>query len=748
MAQFIARTDITIGASDVFNFVTSREYDGNRFISLAWSDDGTNNAPSITNLGKVYVTDSVDDYFSIHIIFVDTASLWRGSVIRNDGILSIEARGSYFDAKGFAWGIRANSWFPAFINNGDLLVSSKAQAIGFEGWGYFPAPFGVLTDKDSLPAVTNNGTIRASGETAFGLYVPYGGPIVNSGKIIATGKLAYAISEAALGAGTIYNGVNGLIEATGTDPFSTAITFFSTGSSPTSHLTITNFGTITGNRAIVETDNRADVDNSSRQEVINYGVVNGLVSPGRGSDIIRNRGTINGDLELGTADDILDGRGGTIRGTVRGGTGNDTLIGGAGDDTIYGDGGDDTISAGTGTNAVFGGDGYDVAVFSVLRQNANVADKGNGVTEVSWAGGGITTLNGIEELRFGEDLVPTRFGNPGGIAVANFAAGAGGWTSQDLYPRHIADVNGDGFNDIVGFGHAGVLVSFGASNSRFGAANLVIANFGQTAGWASDNQFHREVADVNGDGRADIIGFGVAGTLVSLAGANGAFAGPVLAAMNFGANQGWTTQARFARTVGDINGDGKADIIGFGNAGVIVSLGNGDGTFRNANLVMANFGVVQGWTSDGQFHRTVGDVNGDGFDDIIGFGNDGVIVALSRGDGTFADGKLVLRDFGKDQGWPSMEAFPRQVGDVNGDGFDDIIGFGSAGTYIAYGQADGRFSAAQLDLENFGTRQGWSSDTVYHRALADLDNDGRDDIAGFGAAGVMVAYSHGTDWLI
>ena len=34
-----------------------------------------------------------------------------------------------------------------------------------------------------------------------------------------------------------------------------------------------------------------------------------------------------------------------------------------------------------------------------------------------------------------------------------------GWSSDDLYPRELADVNGDGLADIVGFGIAGVTVA-------------------------------------------------------------------------------------------------------------------------------------------------------------------------------------------------------------------------------------------------------------------------------------------------
>ena len=45
---------------------------------------------------------------------------------------------------------------------------------------------------------------------------------------------------------------------------------------------------------------------------------------------------------------------------------------------------------------------------------------------------------------------------------------------------------------------------------------------------------------------------------------------------------------------------------------------------------------------------------------------------------------------------------------VNGDGRANLVGFGIAGTYVAYGQADGTFSAAEFDVANFGVNQGWT----------------------------------------
>jgi hypothetical protein len=436
--------------------------------------------------------------------------------------------------------------------------------------------------------------------------------------------------------------------------------------------------------------------------------------------------------------------------------GNDIITGGLGRDYLEGGGGNDTFldtKAGLDGDvfADFGrGDRIIItdATFSEFRFNlsgSTLSYTGGTLTFGSALNAGMVasaSVNGGVVLE-----LSNQFADPSSVPLNNFLATAGGWSSQDRFPRHIADVNGDGFSDIVGFGQAGVMVSFGSANGSFSGAALALADFGFASGWTSDNHFHRELVDVNGDGRADIVGFGIAGALVSLARADGTFSKPTLGILDFGTNQGWAAQNGLVRTVGDVNGDGRADIVGFSSAGTMISLGNGDGTFSSISLDLADFGVQQGWTSDDQFHRTLADVNGDGSDDIIGFGTAGTWVALAKGDGTFKTPLFAIDNFGKDQGWSSQNSFTRDVADVNGDGYADVVGFGYAGTYVAYGNANGSFSSPQLDVVNFGANQGWTSDSSYHRQLADLNNDGTMDIVGFGQTGVLASYNHGP-WLL
>ena len=81
---------------------------------------------------------------------------------------------------------------------------------------------------------------------------------------------------------------------------------------------------------------------------------------------------------------------------------------------------------------------------------------------------------------------------------------------------------------------------------------------------------------------------------------------------------------------------------------------------------------------------------------------------------------------------------------MNGDDIADVLGFGIAGTWIGYGQANGTFSTVSRDVDAFAADQGWVSDATHHRELADLDGDGLIDIVGFGHAGVFAGCDQGT----
>ena len=329
--------------------------------------------------------------------------------------------------------------------------------------------------------------------------------------------------------------------------------------------------------------------------------------------------------------------------------------------------------------------------------------------------------------------------------LAAFAPGAGGWNSDNLYPRELADVNGDGMADIVGFGTPGAYVALATGGGTFGPISFMLAQFGEGGGWTNNNLYPRRLADVNGDGMADIVGFGTAGAYVALATGGGAF-GPIsLMLAEFGANN-WTNNNLYPRQLADVNGDGMADIVGFGTAGPYVALATGGGAFGPISLVLAAFGEGGGWTNNNLYPRQLADVNGDGMADIVAFGDAAVYVALATGGGAFGPITAALSPFTPAGGWSSNGQYPREVADVSGDGKADIVGFGPAGVVVALGNGDGTFDAATADLQAFmSSPSGWTSNDAYPRHLADVNGDGAADIVGFGYAGVYDALSYAID---
>jgi hypothetical protein len=328
-----------------------------------------------------------------------------------------------------------------------------------------------------------------------------------------------------------------------------------------------------------------------------------------------------------------------------------------------------------------------------------------------------------------------------------FGPGAGGWSSDDLYKRELADVNGDGRDDIIGFGSSGVYVSLATGNGHFAAPTFELGAFGPGAGgWSSDDLYKRELADVNGDGRDDIVGFGSSGVYVSLATGNGHFAAPTFELGAFGPSAGgWSSDDLYKRELADVNGDQIADIVGFASSGVYESLATGNGHFAAPTFELAAFGPsAGGWSSDDLYKRELADVNGDGKDDIVGFASSGVIVSLATGNGHFAAPTFELADFAPGAGgWSSDDLYKRELADVNGDHMADILGFGSSGVYASLATGNGHFAALTYELAAFAPGAGgWSSDDLYKRELADVNGDHMADIVGFASSGVYGSQSH------
>ncbi|MFJ5927383.1 FG-GAP-like repeat-containing protein [Kitasatospora sp. NPDC092948] len=264
---------------------------------------------------------------------------------------------------------------------------------------------------------------------------------------------------------------------------------------------------------------------------------------------------------------------------------------------------------------------------------------------------------------------------------------AGGWL-VDRHPRFLADTTGDGRLDVVGCHDDGVWVSRQAEDGTFAelGEEPALRAFGQgeeAGGWLLDRH-PRFLADTTGDGRLDVVGCHDDGVWVSLQAEDGTFGEPALVLGEFGTAQGWDSAAEHPRFLIRTAPDGPVDVVGFGPQGVAVSRGRGDGTFAPAQLVLNDYGTAQGWTPKKHL-RFLADVTGDGAPDIVAFGDEGVWVSHGLGQGRFEQAQLVCRGFGhnNDAGAWRVDRHPRFVADITGDGRVDLVGFGGPGVYVA-----------------------------------------------------------------
>lgn len=326
------------------------------------------------------------------------------------------------------------------------------------------------------------------------------------------------------------------------------------------------------------------------------------------------------------------------------------------------------------------------------------------------------------------------------FAMARFVlAGFGtdqGWR-EDTHPRYVVDLTGDGHGDIVGFGDDGVWVSLGDGSGGFSSPVYALAAYAPNQGGWSADRHPRLMADLTGHGPRDIVGFGEEGVWVSLGDGSGGFSAPAYVLADFGVTQGWLVE-QHQRFVVDLTGDGRADLIGYGPNGVLVALGDGAGGFGPAHLVQTEDAFHYGGSPN--HPRMLADLTGDGRPDLVAFGSSGVRTALNGGDATFGPGQEGLHALCLFQGWQD-DRHPRFVADVTGDGHADVVAFGDQGVQVARGRGNGTFEPPEALVSFFG-RQAmpeleWQVGRD-PRLLADLTGNGAMDVVGFGEDGVWV----------
>jgi uncharacterized repeat protein (TIGR01451 family) len=235
----------------------------------------------------------------------------------------------------------------------------------------------------------------------------------------------------------------------------------------------------------------------------------------------------------------------------------------------------------------------------------------------------------------------------------------------------------------------------------------------------ADARSQLAVGDLNGDGIADLIAadFQIGQVSVLFGNGDGTF--------KPGASYA-TDAAPVSVVVADFDGDGHSDLAVSNGAtsadDVSILLNNGNGTFKNA----VNYKV-----GPNPNKLITADFNGDGFADLVNTNFDGTVsVLLGKGDGTFQTSITTKVAPG---------GFSLAVADVNGDGRPDLVVVLTSSVAVFLGAGNGHFDSSATYPVTAG-----AGGVV----AGDLNGDGRLDLAvvnqGDNSVSILLANANGT----
>jgi len=306
-----------------------------------------------------------------------------------------------------------------------------------------------------------------------------------------------------------------------------------------------------------------------------------------------------------------------------------------------------------------------------------------------------------------------------------------GWSDGDnATTLRLLDMDGDGRADLCARANAGIRCW--KSTGQGFSSSVVGPELSDDASWDDPMYFTTlRAADFDGDGKDDLCARAGKGWLCWSSTGNGF--GPAVVGPALSNEAGWSKIDRYATIqMGDVDGDGKADVCSRDGAGMRCWISDGKG-FPN-EIAGPDWSDASGWNAPMYFGTIrLADVDGDGKADLCARGATGYRCHLSTGDG-FGPA-MTGPAWSTDAGWGDYDNYSTiRLGDVDGDGDLDVCG--RANKDIVCARWEGSGFGPTFDGPPLGDAAGWNDPARFRTLrLADVNGDGKADLCGREAAG-------------